>query len=56
MQTRRFDAIVVGAGMTGGMAAKELAEAGLAVLVLEAGRDTARAAWYAVEAMKRHEL
>jgi choline dehydrogenase-like flavoprotein len=39
MQTRRFDAIVVGAGMTGGMAAKELTEAGLSVLVLEAGRD-----------------
>ncbi|MFN0180486.1 MAG: GMC oxidoreductase [Gemmatimonadales bacterium] len=39
MQARRFDAIVVGAGMTGGMAAKELTEAGLSVLVLEAGRD-----------------
>ncbi|MBM4187153.1 MAG: GMC family oxidoreductase [Gemmatimonadetes bacterium] len=38
-QARRFDAIVVGAGMTGGMAAKELTEAGLSVLVLEAGRD-----------------
>lgn len=39
MQERHFDAIVVGAGMTGGMAAKELTEAGLRVLVLEAGRD-----------------
>ena len=33
-----FDAIVVGSGMTGGWAAKELAELGLRTLVLEAGR------------------
>lgn len=36
--TRDFDAIVVGSGMTGGWAAKELTEQGLRVLVLEAGR------------------
>lgn len=34
-----FDAIVVGSGMTGGWAAKELTEAGLRTLVLEAGRN-----------------
>ena len=33
-----FDAIVIGSGMTGGFAAKELTERGLRTLVLEAGR------------------
>src|SRR5574341_2396260 len=33
-----FDAIVVGSGITGGWAAKELCERGLRTLVLEAGR------------------
>ena len=34
---KTYDAIVVGSGLTGGWAAKELSEAGLEVLVLEAG-------------------
>ena len=34
----QFDAIVVGSGITGGWAAKELTEAGLKVLLLERGR------------------
>ena len=34
-----FDAIVVGSGISGGWAAKELTEKGLKVLMLERGRD-----------------
>lgn len=34
-----FDAIVVGSGMTGGIAAKELTERGLKVLMIERGRE-----------------
>ncbi len=40
-QEQNFDAIVVGSGMTGGWAAKELTELGLRTLVLEAGRPVA---------------
>jgi choline dehydrogenase-like flavoprotein len=34
-----FDAIVIGSGMSGGIAAKELCEKGLKVLILERGND-----------------
>ena len=34
----KFDAIVVGTGISGGWAAKELTEKGLKTLVLERGR------------------
>jgi len=37
MKEKKYDAIVVGSGATGGFAAKELSEKGLKVLVLEAG-------------------
>ncbi len=37
--TQQFDAIVVGSGITGGWAAKELTQAGLKVLMIERGRD-----------------
>lgn len=38
-QQNTYDAIVVGSGISGGWAAKELAEKGLKTLVLERGRD-----------------
>lgn len=41
-----FDAIVIGSGMTGGIAAKELCERGLKVLVLERGREVEHAKDY----------
>ena len=39
MQTTQYDAIVVGSGISGGWAAKELTEKGLNVLVLERGKN-----------------
>ena len=39
MQSRNFDAIVVGSGISGGWAAKELTEKGLRVLMLERGQN-----------------
>src|SRR5262245_39830568 len=38
-KANHFDAIVVGTGITGGWAAKELCERGLETLVLERGRN-----------------
>ncbi len=37
-----FDAIVLGTGISGGWAAKQLTESGLKTLVLERGRDVKR--------------
>ena len=39
LQSETFDAIVVGSGISGGWAAKELTERGLRVLMLERGRN-----------------
>ncbi|MFT5885388.1 MAG: choline dehydrogenase-like flavoprotein [Arcticibacterium sp.] len=46
-----FDAIVVGSGVSGGWAAKELTEKGLKVLMIERGRDIEHITGY-VNAMK----
>ena len=39
MAEQQYDAIVVGSGISGGWAAKELTEKGLKVLMLERGRN-----------------
>src|SRR3712207_3158008 len=39
MQSTQYDAIVVGSGISGGWAAKELTERGLRVLLLERGKN-----------------
>jgi len=44
-----YDAIVVGSGITGGWAAKELTEAGLEVLLLERGRPVTHGVDYLTE-------
>ena len=47
--TSEFDAIVVGSGISGGWAAKELTERGLKVLLLERGRNVTHRADYPTE-------
>lgn len=39
MATNKYDAIVIGSGISGGWAAKELTEKGLKVLMLERGKN-----------------
>lgn len=46
MKNNTYDAIVVGTGISGGWAAKELCEKGLKTLVLERGRDVKHIADY----------
>lgn len=53
--TRSYDAVVIGSGITGGWAAKELTERGLRVICLEAGRPIAPDADY-VEHVQPWEL
>ena len=55
VQGRRYDAIVVGSGISGGWAAKELTEAGLRTLVLEAGGPIDPARDY-VEHLQPHQV
>jgi choline dehydrogenase-like flavoprotein len=51
-----FDAIVVGSGISGGWAAKELTERGLKVLLLERGRDVVHRRDYVTENKTSWEL
>ena len=51
-----FDAIVVGSGITGGLAAKELTEAGLKVLMLERGPMIEHGTGYKTETLAPWEM
>ena len=51
-----YDAIVVGSGITGGWAAKELTERGLRTLVIERGRDVEHGKDYVTEWKQPWEL
>ena len=51
-----YDAIVVGSGITGGWAAKELCEKGLRTLVVERGRHVEHAKDYVTEWLQPWEL
>lgn len=53
---KKYDAIVVGSGMTGGWAAKELSEKGLDTLVLERGRHVEHGEDYMTEHMPSWEM
>jgi len=56
MENAEFDAIVVGSGISGGWAAKELTERGLKVLVLERGKDLRHGADYRGEHAQSWQL
>jgi choline dehydrogenase-like flavoprotein len=51
-----YDAIVVGSGISGGWAAKELTEKGLKVLMLERGRNVEHVKDYDTALMKPWEF
>jgi len=55
-QSYDFDAIVVGSGITGGWAAKELTEKGLKVLILERGRPLTHGKDYVTEHLEPWKL
>lgn len=55
-QKRTFDAIVIGSGISGGWAAKELTEKGLKTLVLERGRDVKHLVDYPTSMLNPWEL
>ena len=56
VKTRTYDAIVIGSGISGGWAAKELTEKGLKTLVLERGRDVKHVVDYPTTNMMPYEF
>ena len=56
VERNTFDAIVIGSGISGGWAAKELCEKGLKTLVLERGRDVKHIKDYPTTSMNPWEL
>ena len=55
-QRQQHDAIVIGSGITGGWAAKELCEKGLKTLVLERGRNVEHGKDYITEHKQSWEM
>lgn len=55
-ETNTYDAIVIGSGISGGWAAKELCEKGLKTLVLERGRNVEHIKDYPTANLSRWEL
>ncbi len=53
---RTFDAIVIGSGISGGWAAKELTQKGLRTLLLERGRDVKHITDYPTAMLNPWEL
>lgn len=56
VKERTFDAIVIGSGMTGGWAAKELTEKGFKTLLLERGREVRHIKDYPTANLMPYEL
>jgi choline dehydrogenase-like flavoprotein len=56
VKDRTFDAIVIGSGMTGGWAAKELTEKGLKTLLLERGKEIRHIKDYTTANLMPYEL
>ncbi|MEZ0497491.1 GMC oxidoreductase [Sphingomonas sp. IW22] len=54
--TDRFDAIVIGSGVSGGWAAKELTEKGLRVLMVDRGRMVEHGEDYPFDGKSAHEI
>jgi len=56
VSTNRFDAIVIGSGISGGFAAKELTEKGLRVLMLDRGKMVEHGEGYTYDGKPAYEV